>query len=109
MTYVIVGGCLDVLDRSCMDVCPPDCIYTGSRMAYVNPEECIDCGACMDICPNQAPVQDVDLTDGQLLFLSAATEWVAQHEAMGGAITRGVVGEDHPLIDALPKEMADEY
>lgn len=54
MTFAIGDACVDVLDRSCMDVCPVDCIYEGGRRAYVQPFECIDCGACLPICPVDA-------------------------------------------------------
>lgn len=46
MTYVIGKECIDVQDKSCIDVCPVDCIYEGGRKTYINPTECIDCGAC---------------------------------------------------------------
>jgi NAD-dependent dihydropyrimidine dehydrogenase PreA subunit len=54
MTHVIGGACIDVLDRSCVDECPVDCIYEGSRKLYIHPEECIDCGACVRVCPVEA-------------------------------------------------------
>jgi NAD-dependent dihydropyrimidine dehydrogenase PreA subunit len=54
MPYVITDGCLDIMDRSCMDQCPVDCIEQGERMLYINPEECIDCGACEPACPQEA-------------------------------------------------------
>ena len=44
MPYVIAAACIDVMDRSCMDECPVDCIFEGDRKLYVNPFECIDCG-----------------------------------------------------------------
>ena len=46
MTYVIVEPCFDVKNRSCVDVCPVDCIYEGEDQLYIHPDECIDCGAC---------------------------------------------------------------
>src|SRR5271170_5065529 len=46
MTYVIGAACVDVVDRSCVRECPADCIYEGSRSLYINPQECVDCGAC---------------------------------------------------------------
>lgn len=59
MTYVITSPCIGVKDGSCVDVCPVDCIhpaagepgYDGEEMLYINPEECIDCGACEPACP----------------------------------------------------------
>ena len=54
MTYVIGEPCIDVKDRSCVDVCPVDCIVEVGRMLVIDPEECIDCGACEPECPVEA-------------------------------------------------------
>ena len=54
MTYIITEPCIDVKDRSCIDVCPVDCIHEISRMLVIDPEECIDCGACEPECPVEA-------------------------------------------------------
>ena len=54
MTYVIAQPCVDVKDRACVDECPVDCIYEGSRSLYINPNECVDCGACEPVCPTEA-------------------------------------------------------
>jgi NAD-dependent dihydropyrimidine dehydrogenase PreA subunit len=51
MTYVIAEPCIGVKDRSCVDVCPVDCIYEGEDQLYIHPDECIDCGACVPECP----------------------------------------------------------
>src|SRR3981189_3732266 len=61
MPYVIAEPCISVKDRSCVDVCPVDCIYEGPDMLYIHPDECIDCGACEPECPVTAifPEEDV--------------------------------------------------
>jgi NAD-dependent dihydropyrimidine dehydrogenase PreA subunit len=59
MTYVITQPCIGVKDASCVDVCPVDCIhpsqgeegYEENEQLYINPDECIDCGACEPACP----------------------------------------------------------
>ncbi|HEV7128900.1 MAG TPA: ferredoxin family protein [Ktedonobacterales bacterium] len=59
MTYVITQPCVGVKDASCVDVCPVDCIHPTEgepefatvELLYINPEECIDCGACEPACP----------------------------------------------------------
>ncbi len=58
MPYVIASPCIDVMDRSCIEECPVDCIYEGERKLYINPTECIDCGACEPVCPVEAISQD---------------------------------------------------
>jgi NAD-dependent dihydropyrimidine dehydrogenase PreA subunit len=54
VTYVIAEPCIDVKDRSCVDVCPVDCIHEAGRMLVIDPQECIDCGACEPECPVEA-------------------------------------------------------
>ena len=56
MTYVITQACVDLLDKTCVGECPVDCIYEGERMLYIQPDECIDCGACEPVCPVAATV-----------------------------------------------------
>ena len=54
MTYIIAEPCIDIKDLSCVDVCPVDCIHEFDRMLIIDPEECIDCGACEPECPVEA-------------------------------------------------------
>ena len=54
MTYIIAEPCIDIKDRSCVDVCPVDCIHEAGRILVIDPEECIDCGACEPECPVEA-------------------------------------------------------
>ena len=51
MTYVITEPCIGVKDKACVPVCPMDCIHEGPEMLFINPIECIDCGACEPVCP----------------------------------------------------------
>lgn len=58
MTHVVTHACVGVKDKSCTDVCPVDCIYGSSdpdsSRVHIHPEECIDCGLCIDACPVEA-------------------------------------------------------
>jgi NAD-dependent dihydropyrimidine dehydrogenase PreA subunit len=54
VTYIIAQPCVDERDRSCVAVCPVDCIYATDRMLVIDPTECIDCGACVPECPVEA-------------------------------------------------------
>src|SRR5579859_609990 len=56
MTYVITQPCIGLKDASCVDVCPVDCIHAAEEdeQFFINPEECIDCGACEPVCPVNA-------------------------------------------------------
>jgi NAD-dependent dihydropyrimidine dehydrogenase PreA subunit len=48
VTYIIAEPCIDIKDRSCVDVCPVDCIHEAERILVIDPEECIDCFAPME-------------------------------------------------------------
>jgi NAD-dependent dihydropyrimidine dehydrogenase PreA subunit len=102
MAYYITEQCVDILDKSCIAECPVDCIYEGARSMYINPEECIDCGACTWACPVSAPIFEPDLDPVDEPVIARTAEWVAEHNAAGGAKDRGRVGVDHPAIAVLP-------
>ena len=53
MAYVIAEPCVNTKDTACVEVCPVDCIHgtDSDKMLFINPEECIDCGACEPECP----------------------------------------------------------
>ena len=47
MAYVIAEPCVDVLDQSCVAVCPVDCIHFEEgtdRKLFIDPDECITAG-----------------------------------------------------------------
>jgi len=63
MTYVITEPCIGTKDQSCVEVCPVDCIYDGGDQFLINPEECIDCGACEPECPVEAIYPEDEVPD----------------------------------------------
>ena len=65
MTYVIGSACIDVMDKACVQECPADCIYEGARSLYINPDECVDCGACRLVCHVEAIEWETDLPDDE--------------------------------------------
>lgn len=58
MAYVITEACIETKNAACSSVCPVDCIYEGDDQFYINPDECIDCGACEAECPVSAIFAD---------------------------------------------------
>jgi len=43
-------------------------------MLYIDPEVCIDCGACIPICPVQAIYEDTDIPEDKLKWLEINAE-----------------------------------
>lgn len=54
MTMVVTEPCIGCKDKACLVVCPCDCFHEDAEMVYINPEECIDCDACVGECPVSA-------------------------------------------------------
>jgi Fe-S-cluster-containing hydrogenase component 2 len=116
MPYVIGADCVDIQDRSCVETCPVDAIYEGARKLYINPEECIDCGACEPACPVDAVFWARDADDAQTPHVDDAMAFFyaplpGRADVVGnpgGAHDTGIVGTDTSLVAALPvRETAD--
>jgi ferredoxin len=54
MAYVVTDNCLKCRFTDCVTVCPVECFYADQEMLYIHPDECIDCAACVPVCPAQA-------------------------------------------------------
>jgi len=81
-----------VKDRSCVDVCPVDCIYEGEDQLYIHPDECIDCGACEPECPVTATPSG-DLRDLARQMREAVIEAKVAVEEIREALTHREVGQ----------------
>ncbi len=61
MAYVVTEACINCKFTDCVAVCPVDCFYEGENMLVINPDECIDCGACEPECPVNAIFEEDDV------------------------------------------------
>jgi ferredoxin len=88
MTYVITEACIDVKDNSCVEVCPVDCIHAEDedRILYINPDECIDCGACEPACPVTAIFAEDDLPEDFAIFKQINVTWYTDPSAARAAV-----------------------
>jgi ferredoxin len=60
MTYLVTENCIKCKHTDCVEVCPVDCFHEGPNFLAINPDECIDCGVCVPVCPVDAIVADND-------------------------------------------------
>ena len=102
MAYVIAEPCIDVKDKACVDECPVDCIYEGPRMLYIQPDECVDCDACVPVCPVTAIFTEDDIPAEWKQFVAVNAEWFADSVtglgSPGGAAQVGPADKDHPIV-----------
>lgn len=75
MTYVITDACTK--DENCVAVCPVDCIQSAdeSAMMFVNPDECIDCGACVTECEYGAIMPEGDVPADKKQFIQVNADF----------------------------------
>ncbi len=84
MTYTITSPCIDVQDQACVEVCPVDCIHFDEgedKILYINPDECIDCGACEPACPVTAIFAEDDVPADQAAFKEINVLWYTDKAA----------------------------
>ena len=90
MPYVIIGKCAEEVATSCVDVCPVDCIHpaegytledngkekikAAGEQLYINPEDCIECGACAAECPVEAIFPDDELSEEDEKYIDINAE-----------------------------------
>ena len=58
MAFIVTSNCQRCRFTDCVDVGPVDCFHADAEMLYIDPEECIDCGACEPECPLGAVFAD---------------------------------------------------
>ena len=83
MAYVIAEPCIGVKDKSCVAVCPVDCIHEGTvdvdgvvyDMLFIDPDECIDCGLCEPECPVDAIFMADEVPEQWKNFIQINTEF----------------------------------
>ncbi len=94
MTFVITQACIDVKDKSCIEVCPVNCIYgeTEDRMCYVHPVDCIDCGVCEAACPVQAIYAEGDLPADAVRFVAINAQYFSDREGARAAVSAAADG-----------------
>jgi NAD-dependent dihydropyrimidine dehydrogenase PreA subunit len=85
MTYVVTQPCINEKTKDCIDVCPVDCIYDESdeldRIVYINPDECIDCGACESACPVTAIFEESAVPEEWAEYTELNVLWFEDKEA----------------------------
>ncbi|MXP24268.1 4Fe-4S dicluster domain-containing protein [Gordonia sp. HNM0687] len=90
MTHLITQACCN--DASCVPVCPVNCIhptpaepeFRTAEMLYIDPETCIDCGACIEECPVSAIVTEDEMTERDEPFLQINADYYRDHDVESG-------------------------
>ena len=87
MAYVVCEPCRDCKYTDCVVVCPMECFYEDDAMLYIDPDDCIDCEACIPECPVEAIFHDSSVPAPWAHFVALNAERVAVLKPGGGNIT----------------------
>lgn len=74
MTTTVTENCRRCRFTECVSVCPVDCFHGDEVMLYIDPDICIDCGACIPLCPVQAIYEDTDIPPEQERWIQLNAE-----------------------------------
>jgi len=74
MTFVVTDNCKGCRFTDCVAVCPVDCFHSDDEMLYIDPNECIDCGACVPECPVEAIFDETQIPDDKKSWIAINAE-----------------------------------
>jgi ferredoxin len=99
MAFVVTENCQRCRFTDCVAVCPVDCFHGDAEMLYIDPQECIDCGACVPECPVEAIYDESQLPD-------ALSEWTKLNAERASKLpVVNQTGTPLPTADARKKEL----
>jgi ferredoxin len=87
MSYVVCQPCHDCKYTDCVVVCPMDCFYEDDMQLYIDPQDCIDCEACVPECPVEAIFHDSRVPAAWTGFIQLNADRVSALRGEGGNIT----------------------
>ncbi|MBW9051140.1 indolepyruvate ferredoxin oxidoreductase subunit alpha [Rhizobium mesosinicum] len=74
MPHVVTANCDSCRFTDCVTVCPVSCFHGDESRIYIDPDACVDCGACIPACPVSAIAEAGDLSDDQQIWVSINAE-----------------------------------
>ena len=95
MASVVCEPCIKCKYTDCVEVCPVGCFHEGENMLVIDPDECIDCGVCIDECPTSAICSEEEVPEAWQEFI----ELNAKYAQIWPSITEG----------KEPMETAEEF
>ncbi len=89
MPHVVTTTCVDHKYQECVAVCPVEAFRERDAYLVIDPDECIDCGACAPECPVDAIFPDTEVPDEEEVWIDRNAD-----EAIDAPIAEG----DSPVL-----------
>ena len=89
MPHVVTEACVNHKYQDCVAVCPVDAFREMETYLVIDPDECIDCGACIPECPVGAIFEESEVPE-------SLEEWIEKNEieSMDAEVAEG----DSPVL-----------
>jgi ferredoxin len=87
VAHVVTEPCVNCKYTDCVVVCPVDCFYGDDRQLYIDPDDCLDCGACIPECPVEAIYQDFNVPEKWTHFIQLNADRVKALKPLGAGVT----------------------
>ena len=92
MTHVVTEACVKHKYQDCVVVCPVEAFKEADDYLVIDPDECIDCAACVTECPVEAIFADTDVPEDM-------ESWIERNE---------VEAPDLPVAEGDSPELAND-
>ena len=89
MPHVVTSPCVDHKYQECVAVCPVEAFRELDTYLVIDPDECIDCGACVPECPVEAIFPDTEVPEDEEAWIDRNAD-----EAVDAPIAEG----DSPVL-----------
>tara|TARA_Y100001937_G_C7075544_1_gene310429 strand:+ start:879 stop:1154 length:276 start_codon:yes stop_codon:yes gene_type:complete len=89
MPHVVTSACVNHKYQDCVSVCPVDAFREANTYLIIDPDECIDCGACIPECPVGAIYYEDDVPDDEF-------DWIQKNE--DESIDAEIAEGDSPVL-----------
>src|SRR4051794_30411121 len=96
MAFVVCEPCRGCKYTDCVTVCPCECFYQDEMMLYIDPDECIDCGACVPECPVEAIFDAWSIPPAWQHYAALNAERATTLKAEGRGITEKQAAKEGP-------------
>jgi ferredoxin len=103
MAFVVCEPCHDCKYTDCVVVCPTECFYQDEMQLYIDPDNCIDCGACVPECPVGAIFHESNVPIPWADFVQLNAVRSKELQATGGHITERQAPKEGPGCQKAPR------
>ena len=80
MAHIVTENCHMCRFTDCVEGCPTDSFHGDDEMLYIDPDECIDCEACVPECPVEAIYLDENVPEEWHEYIELNAEMTPQCE-----------------------------